>query len=368
MATILFYSPFYRRARDVESVMIYLKKEGHTVISLSQREGFEFNPYLNALGIEAHSYLLPREGSLMFFVRHILYFIRFCNKRKIDFVFSHLDPANFAAAIGQYFIKAKVFLCRHHINEAVLYNYHKSWSYRATNILAKKVIVVSEASRKYMIENEGMRASKLIHINLAYNFSLYRMPEPSKVNYIRDEYMNDILLVTACRLTKFKRPDLSIVLLARLIAADVKARLIILGAGEMLERLKKTSESLGVSDHVSFKGHVANALEYLGAADFIIHPSVLESSCVVIKEAGIVNKPVIVCKGVGDFDEYIVNDWNGFLVDPNEFTEQAYHIIIKNYRDRSLLSSIGLRLHESVENLFSIDNIARQYTLLLEEK
>jgi glycosyltransferase involved in cell wall biosynthesis len=346
--------------------MTYFKNEGHTVISLSQREGVEFNPYLNANGIEAYSYVVPGEASLFFFLRHILYFIKFCKTRKIDFVFSHLDSANFVVAIGQYFIRAKAFLCRHHINEAALYGFHRSWSYRVTNKLAKRVIVVSEASREYMIKRESMNASKLIHINLAYNFWLYGTPELSKVNAIRDNHQKELLLVTACRLTKFKRPNLSIAVLKKLRDANVKAHLIILGTGEIMDELKNYAKDLAVVDHVTFEGHVMNVLEYLGAADFIIHPSVLESSSVVIKEAGIVNKPVIVCKGVGDFDDFITNERNGFLVEENQFVDQAYEVIINNHKNNALLCSMGVKLCESVFALFNIDKIGAQYKQLLD--
>jgi glycosyltransferase involved in cell wall biosynthesis len=52
----------------------------------------------------------------------------------------------------------------------------------------------------------------------------------------------------------------------------------------------------------------------LSAADLIVHPSITEASSSLIKEAGLVNKPVIVCSGVGDFDQYIEHDKNGYLI------------------------------------------------------
>ena len=119
MATILFYSPFNQRSRDTESVMIAFKKQGHKVVSLSQQEGLQINSFLNSQGIEASSHVIPGERSGWFYyLKHLVFFIRFCRKHKVDIVYSHLDPANFVASIGQYFIKARTFLCRHYINES----------------------------------------------------------------------------------------------------------------------------------------------------------------------------------------------------------------------------------------------------------
>ena len=325
MATLLFYSPFYRRARDVESLMLHFKKEGHRIISLSQREGVDINPYLHSVGIEAYSYIVP--SNALFFVRHLMYFIRFCQKHKVDYVFSHLDPANFVASMGQYFVRAKVLLNRHHIDEAALYKFHSSITYKITNLLARRIIVVSNRAMRYMIETEGVSPKKLRHVNLSYDFTLFKMPDKKVVDQIRNEYGDRVLLLTACRLTTHKRPELSIALLSKLRDLGVSASLLILGSGDLTEQLKNQISERGLTGKVFLLGHVRNILDYMDAADFIVHPSVLESSCVVIKEAGLIKKPVIACASIGDFDDYVVNGSNGFLVDVDHFVDQAADLI-----------------------------------------
>jgi glycosyltransferase involved in cell wall biosynthesis len=365
VATILFYSPFNQRSRDTESLMIGFSKQGHQVISLSQQEGFFINEFLRAEKIEAHSYVMPgpRSGWWYYF-RHLIYFIRFCWQRNPDVVYCHLEAANFVGAVGQYFIKSKVYLCRHHINEALLYNFDKNLSYRITYKLAKKVIVVSEHARRYMIEKEKIPAHKITHINLAYDFSLYSDPGDSNVKLIRKQYDCDILLVSVCRLTQFKRPDVAIKTLKRLVDQGQNSKLVLLGKGEMLEDLKKLIAELSLQDRVYMPGFVSNVLEYMKAADFFIHPSILDSSCVAVKEAGLVSKPVIACKGIGDFDDYIVNGVNGFTVDPKRFDEEAASVILKNHKNQEILLSMGEQLRCDVLTLFSAQNILPQYASL----
>ena len=346
--------------------MLFFKAKGHKVISLSQREGVEINPFLKSQGIEAYSFVLPGELNFLYFLRHTLYLINFCWKNKITVVFSHLDSANFVASIGQYFIRANVFLCRHHIDEAALYNYHLSWSYKLANRLAKKVIVVSQRSLHYMVNVENVPERKLIHINLAYDFSLYRMPDTKVIKDIRGIYNAKTLLITVCRLTKFKRPELSIQVVRKLKAIGMDAHLIILGTGEMHGELQRQIEIDGLSGSVSLPGHVSNALDYMAAADFILHPSVLESSCVVIKEAGLVQKPVIVCKDIGDFNDYIVSGYTGFLVNKDAYAEQASHIIHTYANDQAKLLELGKNLESEVYRLFDIKNVSLNYKSIVD--
>ena len=85
---------------------------------------------------------------------------------------------------------------------------------------------------------------------------------------------------------------------------------------------------------------------------------------VAIKEAGLVSKPVIVCKGVGDFENYIIHDKSGFLVDQHKFTEECIEIISQNFDRAEFLSAMGKSLSQSVFDQFSIQHVIGQYKAL----
>ena len=365
MSNILFYAPFNQRSRDTESLMIAFHQQGHKVICLSQQEGYLINDFLNASGVWALSYVLPGERSgWWYYFRHLLFFIRFCKKHKIDVVYSHLEPANFVASIGQYFIAAKTYLCRHHIDEGLLYKFDKDLYYRLTYRIARKIIVVSAHAKRYMIEKEHIPASKIIHINLAYNFKLYNKPEEQKVIAIRNQYKSKVLLVAACRLTAYKRPEVAIQIVKELSNQGLDVKLVLLGKGEMHDYLQTLVTDLKLENKVFMPGYVDNVLEFMAAADFFLHPSLLDSSCVAIKEAGLVKRPVIVCKGIGDFDDYLIDKQNGFLVEPDKFVEESSSIITQNYQNKVFLERIGVDLKKTVLELFSIENVIRRYSSL----
>ncbi len=132
----------------------------------------------------------------------------------------------------------------------------------------------------------------------------------------------------------------------------------------MKEQLKILVTQLGLSDAVIMPGYVSNVLEYISTADFFLHPSILDSSCVVIKEAGLVSKPVIVCRGVGDFDDYVVHKTNGLVVDRDKFVEESSLLIQKYHHNKKFLSELGEGLKKSVLELFDVEKVARQYDLL----
>jgi glycosyltransferase involved in cell wall biosynthesis len=226
------------------------------------------------------------------------------------------------------------------------------------------VIVVSRRAKDFMIEKEKIEAGKILHINLAYDFNLYMKPDPERAKLIRSGYENQVTLLTVGRFSQSKRTTVVIELLKMLRDRGVPARAILLGKGEEEDNVNNMIADAGLSGAVLMPGYVHNVLDYMTASDFLVHPSVSESSCVAVKEAALTHLPVIVCKGVGDFDEYMVNEENGFIVDAGQFAKSAAAIITQ-YRNRDM-SPITNSLHKKVIELFSVANVVSQYQKLNE--
>ncbi|MBL7764000.1 MAG: hypothetical protein JNL23_11290, partial [Chitinophagaceae bacterium] len=62
---------------------------------------------------------------------------------------------------------------------------------------------------------------------------------------------------------------------------------------------------------------------------------------------------VAVCKNVGDFDDYILDGKNGFLIDRGNLEESIEKIIRKAYVDKAQLKEMGKALRQDVIRLFS---------------
>lgn len=365
MARILFYTPFEQRARDVESLIIAFREQGHSVVFLTQQAGGPIVDFLRSKSVEVHSSYFPSEKSNWWYLlKHLVRFVSFCYKHRIDIAYSHLESANFVAVMGQYFVPTKVIICRHHIDEGRLYGFDKALYYKLTYRLAKKIVVESRHAIDYMVENEGINRSKIFHINLAYDFELYPKPRAENVSAIREQFPCELLLITVVRLTAYKRPDASIRILKKLIEGGVNAKLIILGRGEMESELQVMIDANDLSHQVFLLGYVQNVIDYLAASDLVVHPSLLDSSSIVVKESGLVAKPVFVCKGIGDFDSYIRDDVNGFIFPANRFEELVPDTIKRVYHDVAHLKGVGVRLQQDVIKRFSITTILPAYETL----
>ena len=358
---ILFYTPFVERSRDTETLVFAFKNQGHKVYFITQAKEGAIVDFLKEKSIPTFSFFVRAPGKYLKVVLHIIKLVLFCRGNKIDIVYSHLESANLVAALAQYFIKSKVIVCRHHIDEIHLLEGQKTVSYKLIYRLAKKIIVVSARAKDFMVKNEGIRADKIIKINLAYDFSLYGTVNKTEVDIIKNNYKADLLITTACRLLKDKRPEISVELIEELVKKGINAKLIILGRGELYEELKKLIQDKKLENHCYLIGYQRNVLDYLSAADVLFHPSILDSSSVIIKEAGLVYKPVIACKGVGDVEEYIVNYENGILVDKFNSVSEAVEFLSKFSAGKEKYTYMGENLHKSIISLFSVENILPLY-------
>jgi glycosyltransferase involved in cell wall biosynthesis len=316
---------------------------------------------LQPIGIACFSYIIPNRYHLLYYFRQAIFLIRFCRRQKIDIIYSHLEPTNLVAVIAQFVTPTKVYVCRHHIDEGRLYRFDRDWIYRLTYRLAKRIIVVSAQAKQYMTTIERIPASKIIPINLAYDYSLYTKVDLDRSTQIRLKYRADILLITICRLTHHKHPGISISIAKRLHDSGLNVSLIILGRGELTEKLRERIKLEKADKYVHLLGHVENVLDYLSVADFLLHPSQLESSCVVVKEAGLVKRPVIVCRGIGDFNDYLVHEVNAFVVSRESYIEDSIEIIKQYVNRKKELKTIGENLHTAVMSRFDINNVLALY-------
>jgi glycosyltransferase involved in cell wall biosynthesis len=295
---ILFYTPVNFRCRDIESLGKKFSTEGHKVFLLSQSYEGPLHISFSQMGLYAEgSQPISGNVSTKLFKR-IWQLIRFCSRHKIRLLFSHLEPTNFIAVLAQHLIKARVVIYRHHIDIANLKGFDKSFTYTLTYALAKEVIAVSEEGRQFMITQEKVEKEKITHINLSYDFSLYDRPDNDRVQSIRRKYKADILLVSAGTLSSHKRPEVSLEVVTKLVEKKVDVVLLYLGKGEESDSLKKSVIANDLQNRVFFIGYTESIMDYLFAADWLIHPSISESSCVVVKEAALAELPVMVCRGV----------------------------------------------------------------------
>ena len=292
--------------------------------------------------------------------------IQLCWLYKVSLLIAHLERPSFAAVLANSFITASVVVFRHHSDYAILAGFSNNFSYKFTYRFAPIVVVVSNYAKKVMTECEHIKPNKIIVLPLALDFKLFGNTSEENIKNIKEKYSSELLLLSVGRLTQLKRPYHSIEVVKRLLKDNIRVKLILLGTGDEQSSVTRYIKDNGLEEHVFLCGFSNEVQTFMKAADFILHPSVSESSSIVIKEAGIARKPCIVCQGVGDFDEYLINLKNCFFVPREKFIETAVATIKSNYQNKNFLAEIGEALHADITRLFDINNVISFYETVME--
>lgn len=129
----------------------------------------------------------------------------------------------------------------------------------------------------------------------------------------------------------------------RKVCETTDVKLLIVGAGDLLDGYKKLARELGISSKIIFAGRVKDPElpEYYAASDFAVLPSKdsSEGFGLALLEAMATGKAVIGSK-VGGIPEFVRDRRNGFLVDPNN-VDQLANAMISLARDDETRSAMG---------------------------
>lgn len=108
---------------------------------------------------------------------------------------------------------------------------------------------------------------------------------------------------------------------------------------------------------------VMNSINLLHLSDIYFHPSNLENHSLSIIEALYLGKP-IVCTNIGGNSESVIQNWNGFLFEPNDF-EMVKDYICRLVTNSDLRKAFGARSLEIFKERFSYDKWSKKMDQLI---
>ncbi|MEI6238163.1 MAG: glycosyltransferase family 4 protein [bacterium] len=130
---------------------------------------------------------------------------------------------------------------------------------------------------------------------------------------------------------------------------------LIIGGGEMKERLEKEIEKRGLKDHVYLTGAIEDAVKLLQAFNIFIFPSLSEGLPYAVIEAGMAKLPCI-ASNVGGIPEIIENERSGLLLSPKNVIELE-SAILKLIKEKSLRENFANNLFENTKVNFSLEKM-----------
>jgi glycosyltransferase involved in cell wall biosynthesis len=174
----------------------------------------------------------------------------------------------------------------------------------------------------------------------------------------------DVLFVCVARFAPQKNHALLLKAFAQGPASDPNAHLVLVGEGDLRERLEEQSVSLGLARQVRFLGLRSDIPDLLGAMDVFVLSSDYEGNPLSVMEAMAAGLP-IVSTAVGGVPDLFENGKEGFLVPPGDALGLAKSMVslLGNQEPRQ---SLGAAAAWRAREKFDMSTMVQAYEALYE--
>ena len=364
---ILFYFPTNQRSVALETWMEEFSHRGLKVWLSGRGEKGDIHDTVETHGVktETHS---PPSGlpSILTYLWYIVKLRKFIKERNIDLIYSHTQPVNFVSVFTQFLVRARFIICRHHSDYIMKCNNAKAKRFdRIINKPGKEFIVPSKKVFHQITEIEGVDPAKVRQINYACDLEAYSEPDEIRDPEIQKYDPAQLRLCSVSRFIPCKRYDKVFDCVGQLAGSGFDLCLPMLGNGPLEEKLKAQVHDLGLEQHIHFIGFTTEVINSMAASDMIVHFFDSEGSNSVIKEAGLIKKLVSICQDVGDFDEDIEPDRNGFVQSKDRSRPDFTKVVEKVYARSADYKAMGEALREHVMKHFSFGHVIYEYNKVL---
>lgn len=270
---------------------------------------------LSTLGIPLHS--LSFHHKVPLYVPRLAWL---CLTRRYDVVHTHLLAANVIAKPVATVCGARVRINHDHCNDKL--TDPRWWALgadRVTNRLSTHVIAVSESTRDFVVNQEGVPAARATTIHNGIDLAKFR-PRPEERVAAREcwKLPQDAFVVAGIgRLTYQKNFALFLEIAAAVCGKHSNAVFVLVGTGEDEPALRAQAERLGLGERIRFLGYVPDMPALWPAIDSLLLTSRYEGLPITILEAMACGAP-IVASNLDGMREILRDEVNADLVPPGE--------------------------------------------------
>ena len=156
-----------------------------------------------------------------------------------------------------------------------------------------KIIFVSEQNKKSFENVYGNISERKIIYNYINKERVLSLAK-EKCDILIKNFENEIIFITVSRLVKQKAIDRLIRVHKRLIDEGLNHKIYVIGDGEEWNNLNWLAKELNVESSFIFLGKKENPYPYINKADYFVLLSYFEGYGMVLEEAKILNKPILV--------------------------------------------------------------------------
>ena len=262
---------------------------------------------------------------------------------RADIVHTHLVHADVYGAAAAGLRGARLVSTKHNDDpfRAGAFRYVE----RALGRAADRVITITDALRRFTIEQVGLPAEKVETIH----YGMDDLPAAWGANPDDDVPADRRILLAVSRLTEQKGIDVAIRALPLLPDDTV---LVVLGDGPERDALTELARELHVERRVFLLGRVPDVAAWLRRADLLVHPARWEGFGLGVLEAMLAGLPVVASR-VSSLPELVIDGETGVLVQPDDASALA--VGVARALDTPRLGEAG---RERAHSAFSVAQMA----------
>ena len=284
--------------------------------------------------------------------------VRAIRRHRVQILHSHMFRASlFASPIGQ-ICGVPVIIETSHGREV----WRKGWkaSFFVDRFVSRRVdrlIAVSEATARYLVEHKGIPAEKVSVIRSAIKVQQFdpNHPAPKGTKRALGFAESDPLLVVVGRLEPQKGHAVMIDAMPGVLEEFPRARLVCVSDGSLRSQLEAQVRQKGLQESIRFVGYQPDVRDWLALADVNVLPSWYEGLPLAAIEALAAQRPMV-ATAVDGTPEVVINQETGLLVPPGN-PERLSSAICQLLRDPQRARQMAIAGRKLVVERFSIEKL-----------
>jgi len=242
---------------------------------------------------------------------------------------------------------------------------------RKTERWVDRFIILSEASRRTLIERHKIPPEKIVKIHNGIEIEEYHpdiKEEKNKKAELSRELglKSDVAVIGAIgRLVWQKGFEYLVQAIPQVIQAFPEAKFLIVGEGPLRRSLEELSERLKIEDNTIFTGFRSDIKDILATIELLAMPSLLEGLPLVLLEGMAMAKPIVATE-IDGITEVLENGETGILV-PAKKPHELAEAIIEILKNKTKADLLGRNARKIVEEKFSVKRMVEQTELVYEK-
>ncbi len=262
---------------------------------------FNFYSYKEEYDVK-NRFCLNEEFSTSFLVKIKKLFKRskeisdYTKRNDFKLILSFMEEANFSSILSKFFNKNLKVICSVRTNPKVAYEKSVLYNFLIKLLYPKsdRVITLSKGVEQILIKNYKIPKEKVKTIYNPHPIEEYQKlsNEPLEEKY-KEIFKDSFVFINIGRLTEAKGQWFLIRAFRKVVEKYPKAKLIILGEGELKEKLQELIKKLNLQNNVFLLGRQDNVFKFLKNSYCFVFSSLWEGLPNTLIESLSVNLPII---------------------------------------------------------------------------